>query len=68
MKDFVELAEPLGVPIVWTDRQQTVFKALKACLISTPILGFSTEDGRFLLDTDTSLFAVGGGGSESTAG
>ena len=47
---------------MWTDRQQTAFEALKACLISAPILGFPTEDGRFLLDTDASLFAVGGGG------
>ena len=47
-------------PFVWTDRQQTAFEALKACLISAPILGFPTEDGRFLLDTDASLFAVGG--------
>ena len=56
-------------PFVWTDRQQTAFEALKACLISAPILGFPTEDGRFLQDTDASLFAVGGGGggSESTA-
>ena len=44
------------------------FEALKACLISAPILGFPTEDGRFLLDTDGSLFAVGGGGgSESSS-
>ena len=66
VKDFAELAEPLvaltwkGAPFVWTDRQQTAFEVLKACLISAPILGFPTEDGRFLLDTDTSLFAVGG--------
>ena len=66
IKDFAELAEPLvaltrkGTPFVWTDRQQAAFEALKACLISVPILGFPTEDGRFLLDTDTSLFAVGG--------
>ena len=62
------LAEPLvaltrkGVPFVWTDRQQAAFEALKVCLISAPILGFPTEDGRFLLDTDASLYAVGGGG------
>ena len=65
VKDFAELAEPLvaltrkGAPFVWTDCQQTAFEALKACLISAPILGFPTEDGRFLLDTDASLFAVG---------
>ena len=62
-KDFAGLAEPLvaltwkGTPFVWTDRQQAVFEALKACLISAPILGFPNEDGLFLLDTDASLFA-----------
>ena len=50
----------MGAPFVWTDCQQAVFEALKACLISAPILGFPTEDGRFLLDTDASLYAVGG--------
>ena len=45
---------------MWTDQQQTDFEALKACLVCAPILGFSTEDGRFVLDTDASLFAVGG--------
>ena len=65
MTVFAELAEPLvaltrkGAPFVWTDRQQMAFEALKACLISAPILGFPTEDGRFLLDTDARLFAVG---------
>ena len=49
-----------GVPFVWTDRQQSAFEALKAYLISAPILGFPSEDGRFLLDTDASLYAVGG--------
>ena len=39
---------------------KTAFDALKACLLSAPILGFPTEDGRFVLDTDASLFAVGG--------
>ena len=66
MKDFADLAETLGaftrkgVPFVWTDRQQQAFEALKACLISAPILGFPTEIGRFVLYTDASLFAVGG--------
>ena len=67
VEDFAGLAEPLvaltrkGVPFVWTYRQQTAFEALKACLIRAPILGFPTEDGRFLLDTDASLYVVGGG-------
>ena len=49
-----------GAPFVWTDRQQTAFGALKACLLSAPNLRFPTEEGRFMLDTDASLFAVGG--------
>ena len=67
VKDFAD-PEPLvaltrkGAPFVWTDRQQKAFEDLKACLISAPILGFPTEKGRFVLDTDASLFAVGGGG------
>ena len=66
VKDFAGLAEPLvaltrkGPPFVWADRQQVAFEALKACLISAPILGFPTEDGRFLLDPDASLFAMWG--------
>ena len=66
VKDFAGLAEPLvaltrkGAPFIWTDRQQVAFEALKACLISAPMLGFPTEDGRFILDTDAIIFAVGG--------
>ena len=60
VKDFADLAEPLVAPFVWTDRQQTAFEALKACLVHAPILGFPTEGGRFVLDTDASLFSVGG--------
>ena len=66
VNDYAGIVEPLvaltrkTAPFVWTDRQQAAFEALKACLISAPILGFPTEDGRFLLDTDASHFAVGG--------
>ena len=66
MNFFSELADPLvaltrkGVPFVWADEQQTAFDALKACLLSAPILGFPTEEDRFVLDTDASLFAIGG--------
>ena len=38
----------------------SAFEALKACLVRAPILGFPTKDGLFFLDTDASLFAVGG--------
>ena len=66
-RQFVaDLAEPLvaltrkGAPFVWTNHQQQAFEALKACLVSAPFLGFPTENGIFVLDTDASLFAVGG--------
>ena len=29
-------------------------------MLSAPILGFPTEEDRFVLDTDASLFAIGG--------
>ena len=32
----------------------------KCTFMQTEVLGFPTEDGRFVLDTDASLFAVGG--------
>ena len=58
------LSEPLvaltrrGVTFAWTDEQQVEFETLKACLLQAPILGFPTEDGLFILDTDASLFAA----------
>ena len=66
VKNFAELADPLvslsrkGVPFVWGSKQQRAFDALKACLLSAPILGFPTEEDRFVLGTDASLFAIGG--------
>ena len=48
-----------GATFTWTTEQQVAFDTLKACLLQAPILGFLTEEGRFVLDTDASLFAVG---------
>ena len=66
IQDFAGLLEPLvaltqkGVTFSWTDRQQVAFDTLKSCLLNAPILGFPTEDGRFILDMDASRFAMGG--------
>ena len=49
-----------GVTFTWTTEQQVAFDTLKACLLQAPILGLPTEEGRFILDTGASLFAVGG--------
>ena len=61
VKDFAALGGTIG-GLNSERRPKTAFEALKACLISAPILGFPTENGRFVLDTDASLFAVRGGG------
>ena len=71
IQDFAGLSEPLtrkGVAFTWTDRQQVAFDTLKTCLLNAPILGFPTKDGKFVLDTDASLFAVGGGGAQPASG
>ena len=65
MQNLAGLSEPLvaltwkGVTFAWT-AEQVAFNTLKACLLQAPILGFPNEEGRFILDTDASLFAVGG--------
>ena len=66
IQNFAGLWEPLvaltrkGVIFAWTSEQQVAFDTLKACLLQAPILGFPMEKGSFILDTDASLFAVGG--------
>ena len=55
VKNFAEVADPLvaltrkGVPFVWGSEQQRAFDALKTCLLSAAILGFPTEEDRFVL-------------------
>ena len=58
--------DPQGVVFYWTDRWQVAFDTLKTCLLNGPNLGFPMEDGRFILDMDASLFAVGGGGCSTS--
>ena len=65
IQDFAGLSEPLvaltrkGSRSFGLTGNRWLFYTLKTCLINAPILGFPTEDGRFILDTDASLFAVG---------
>ena len=66
IQNFAELSEPLvaltrkGAIFAWTLERQEAFGKLKSCLLQAPILGFPTENDRFILDTDASLFAVRG--------
>ena len=66
IQNFAGLSKPLvaftrkGTVFAWTLERQDAFEVLKYCLLQAPILGFPTEADRFVLDTDDSLFAVGG--------
>ena len=63
---FAELSEPVvaltrkETVFTWTSERQDAFEVLKSCLLQAPILGFPTEANRFVLDTDASLFTLGG--------
>ena len=64
-KEFATLAAPLhrltrkNAMFQWNDDAQASFEALKAALISPPILAMSTDADDFTLDTDESDFAIG---------
>ena len=49
-----------GTVFAWTTERQDAFDKLKSCLLRAPIFGSPTEADWFVLDTDASLFAVGG--------
>ena len=57
---FIQDLTSEGAVFAWTPERPEAFVTLKSCLLQAPILGFPTEDDRFVLDTDASLFAVGG--------
>ena len=58
MENYAEVAAPLieltnkGMPFRWGEDQEQAFNTLKKKLISSPILGYSKEEGKFILDTD----------------
>jgi hypothetical protein len=58
------IAKPLNyltqkdVSFVWTDSQQAAFEALKASLLSAPILARPDPQQPFILDTDFQQFAI----------
>ena len=71
IQNFAGFSEPLvslarkGVAFVLTTEEQVAFDTSNACLLQAPILGFPTEEGWFILDTDASLFAVGASSTSS---
>jgi len=65
IRGFSELARPLheltrkGARFEWNERHETAFNELKRRLTTAPVLAAPRDDGRFVLDTDASDFAVG---------
>ncbi|KAK3093065.1 hypothetical protein FSP39_010650 [Pinctada imbricata] len=64
IKDFAKITTPLYEltgknPFHWEERHQIAFEALKSALSSAPALTLATTDGKFILDTDASDFAIG---------
>jgi hypothetical protein len=65
LSQFAELAQPLHAltkkhaVFEWIDSQEHAFQRLKESLISAPLLCVPSDEGRFVLDTDSSDVAVG---------
>jgi len=65
VQGYAETAAPLNTLMKknqrfhWSDAAQAAFDARKVALTSAPILTMPTVDGDFVLDTDTSDFAIG---------
>ena len=64
--NFAEIAKPLTrltrkpARFSWNNECENSFQLLKQCLVMAPILAFPRETGIFLLDTDASLYGIGG--------
>ena len=46
-------------PFKWTEECQKTFDDIKQALISPDMMAFLTDDGKFVLDTDTSDETIG---------
>ena len=65
IKGFAGIASPLhkltekGHTFLWDDKCNDAFAILKDRLISSPILAYPNESGRFILDTDACDISIG---------
>lgn len=65
IKDFAGIARPLNdllrkdQPFIWEDKQRIAFETLKRGLTSAPLLKHPDLDKQFILETDSSDFALG---------
>jgi hypothetical protein len=65
VKDYATIAAPLTAltgknrQFVWSGQCEDAFISLKRALASPPILAMPIDDGQYVLDTDSSDFAIG---------
>ena len=66
VKDFAKICRPLhnltrkNTKFKWTSECEDAFETLKQCLISAPIMAYPRDEGKYILDTDASAYAIGG--------
>src|SRR5205085_11155939 len=69
IKNFAKMALPLtnllkgspkkGTPIIWTDKEEEAFQALKKALTSEPVLRHPRIGQPFIIDPDSSQHSIG---------
>ena len=65
VEGFSNIAKPLsdltrkGRPFIWGPDQQAAFETLKDCLVNYPVLAPPLPEGKYIIDTDASDFAMG---------
>lgn len=65
IKGFAEIAAPLHeltskkTSFEWKDKHENAFVKLKKAMLSPPILSFPNKNGKFILHTDASGYAIG---------
>ena len=65
VEGFSDIAKPLSEltkknqPFVWGPEQQRAFEKLKYCLTHYPVLAPPLPEGKYIIDTDASDFAMG---------
>ena len=65
VEGFSDIAKPLSEltkknqPFIWGPEQQTAFETLKDRLIKYPVLAPPLPEGKYIIDTDASDFAMG---------
>ena len=61
---FSEISRPLYElgrkrKFVWTDEHEQAFQKLRECVINAPVVGYPRMEGKWILDTDASAYAMG---------